>query len=83
MTAMPGLIGDVFPTSEGSNLDEMQAAYNYQLDCLHEGTAGLWIPLNGGSDTRRSTREYWREYALRHNVGFESSGCHILIGGRA
>ena len=41
----------------------------------------LFIPLNGGSETQREVREYWRDYARARNLGFEGNGWSVRLTG--
>lgn len=45
------------------------------------GFLGKWVPLNGGSDTRADTRDYYREYALDLGLEFVATGHDVKVGG--
>lgn len=49
---------------------------------MQMGVAGLWIPLNGGSESRAAEISYWKEYARDRNIGFQTNGgCVVIVGG--
>lgn len=53
----------------------------YELLALRSGSVVKTIPLNGGSDTRRATADYWREYAAALGIRCEVlGGCIVRLG---
>lgn len=72
-----------FEVVEGSKSEELGELQRYRENLMRLGVAGLTIYLNGGSETRRASREYWAEYARSRNIGFSSrGGCVVVIGGK-
>ncbi len=70
------------PVSSG----EKQAALQFQRQAyewimLMLGTATKTIYLNGGSESRRETTEYWREIAKEYNIRFRAYGWCVILGG--
>ena len=73
-----------FEIVPGSKNDDRESETERRELLMRIGVAGLTIYLNGGSDTRRASREYWAEYARERNIGFRSmGGCMCVIGGDA
>ena len=67
---------------EGSEKEKAEQAAAAESMLLMLGLAQKTIFLNGGSQTRRDAREYWRETARLLNVECRESGCMVIIGGR-
>lgn len=47
---------------------------------LKLGIGRMYIPLNGGSQTRRDIREYWVEWARDHNIAVKTYGHAVILG---
>lgn len=71
-----------FPVVEGSNRAAFDREMVRQELLMRLGVAGRTIYLNGGSETRRDIREFWRGYAKSRNIGFQTwGGCVVIVGG--
>lgn len=64
----------MFEIFEGSNKNPVTT-----LNQLLLFGGELTIYLNGGSDTRKSAREYWKEVADFHSLGFKKDGCSVTL----
>ncbi len=51
-----------------------------EIELLRHGGYQKFIPLNGGSDTRKAAREYWKEWAMLLNIKYSSFGCMVILG---
>ena len=69
---------DVVSGSDGAAYVRRKA---YETTLLTYGCATFWIPLNGGSDTRRASRDFWEEFARARRIPLRTSGCTIVVGG--
>jgi hypothetical protein len=67
----------------GSDKEAFESEQAARESLMRLGVAGRTIYLNGGSDTRRSVREFWAEYARARNIQFRNYGnCVLVVGGR-
>lgn len=69
-------------TCPGSDAEELEQRLLYEAVLIYLGLATRTIFLNGGSETRAATRNYWREYAKQLNLPFKAyGGWAVEIGG--
>ena len=62
--------------------EDRKAAGLIQAACL-AGLLQRWVPLNGGSDTRRDMREFYRQDAIAGLHPFQQLGGYaVVIGSR-
>lgn len=55
--------------------------FSLKIDAICEGRGTYTVYLNGGSDTRRATREYWQQFAASLGVPCRvMGGCVVVIG---
>lgn len=61
--------------------DEARKAAAIRDTAVALGLLGTWIPLNGGSDTRRDIRDGYRENARSLRIEFRQHGGHAVSFG--
>lgn len=52
----------------------------YESVAMRAGAGTRRIYLNGGSDSRRATAEYWQEWAGKMGVPFARCGWCVILG---
>lgn len=71
---------DVYPGGNGHAVLQRKI---YECVAINMGLATRWIPLNGGSDTRRDARDCHMELAIAARIPFRCIGnATVIIGGR-
>ena len=65
----------------GKDGQEVEEYLNYRTCLFYLVRLRQWIPLSGGSDDRRSVREFYRQIAKDYNLWYKGSGCMVEIGG--
>lgn len=49
---------------------------------VSSGMIGKWVPLNGGSDTRKDARDYYMQTAIAARIEYRQiGGFAVTIGG--
>lgn len=70
----------MFETAPGSDGDALVERSFARLLLLKTGRMSLTIALNGGSDTRRASREHWMQFARSLGVPYWGCGCRVIVG---
>lgn len=71
----------MFEVYEGKDKELAEKSKFLESLALSLGLATKEIYLSGGSDTRRSTRDFWKQWAYIHNIPFKCEGnCKIVLG---
>jgi hypothetical protein len=65
---------------EGKFAKHLSAQKNLEYLGLVLGLTTKTIYLNGGSDTRKGSREFWEQFAKNHNIEFSSCGWKVILG---
>ena len=77
---MPYLLGATWVGQGGEERERAaKAAMTRQLIGLMTGEYYAFIPLNGGSETRREMREYYRDFARSFNIRFSACGASVTL----
>ena len=72
----------MLPVYSGSdeNINAVIDGQIAEVQMLRLGLAEKIIPLNGGSDTRKASREYWKEFSEDFGIEYRGFGSMVILG---